>query len=96
MNDKIDTTINMVSSLKTGISHLTKELEKIQTHLEELRLAINSEKSESAAIKPDEIIVQKKKKVPVVVRREDQEIPEVVEPATYKIQVVGLGIQKLE
>jgi hypothetical protein len=97
MKEQLEKTISMVSTLKNGVSHLTKELEKIQFQLEELKSIINSKPKESDSIVPTEIIEEKKKKTPVVVRREDQEIPEVIEtPSSYKIQVVGLGVQKLE
>lgn len=96
MNEKLDTTIKMVSNLKNGVSHLTKELEKIQAQLEELKAVIGAKDSESQAITPTEILPAKPKKQSVVVRREDQDVPEVVETTPYKIQVVGLGIQKME
>ena len=96
MNEKLDTTIRMVSNLKDGISHLTKELEKIQNQLEELKTVIGVKDSESPAIIPTEILPAKPKKQPVVVRREDQDELEVVETTPYKIQVVGVGIQKME
>lgn len=95
MMDKIDTTLKAVADLKSGIGFFSKELEKIQSQLEELKKILNSQNTESQVPQPD-IQAEKKKKSPVVVRREDQEEPEIVTTPTYQIQVVGLGVQKIE
>lgn len=95
MTDKIDSTLKTVSDLKSGIGLFSKELEKIQSQLEELKNILNSQNTEVKNLNT-EILTEKKKKTPIVVRREDAEQPQDTVAPNYQIQVVGLGVQKIE
>lgn len=95
MSEKIDSTLRAVAELKSGLGLFSKELEKIQTQLEELKAILNSQSVEEK--KPPIVTsAAKTKKPPVVIRREDQEEVEVLSSPSYQIQVVGLGVQKIE
>jgi regulator of replication initiation timing len=95
MMEKIDSTLKTVSDLKSGIGFFSKELDKIQSQLEELKKILNSQNTE-AKVPQVSTQIEKKKKPSLVVRREDQEEPEIVTTQSYQIQVVGLGVQKIE
>jgi hypothetical protein len=95
MMEKIDSTLKTVSDLKSGIGFFSKELDKIQSQLEELKKILNSQNTESQ-VPQVSTQIEKKKKPSLVVRREDQEEPEIVTTQSYQIQVVGLGVQKIE
>jgi regulator of replication initiation timing len=98
MSDKIDSTLRSVADLRTGIQYFSKELDKIQFQLEELKRILNSQSTNTSSEKKEIEVVEKKpqKKIPVVVRREDQEEVEVLDSSGYQIQVVGLGVQKMD
>jgi regulator of replication initiation timing len=98
MSDKIDSTLKSVADLRTGIQYFSKELDKIQFQLEELKRILNSQSTNTSSEKKEIEVVEKKpqKKIPVVVRREDQEEVEVLDSSGYQIQVVGLGVQKMD
>ena len=100
MKDKIDSTIKTIFELKSGVSLFSKELDKIQSQLNELREIINSQSQDSLQEErstPSTVVNDVPKKKPsLVVRREDQEDVEVLDSSGYTIQVVGLGVQKLE
>ena len=98
MSDKIDSTLKSVADLRTGIQYFSKELDKIQFQLEELKRILNSQSANTSSEKKEIEVVEKKpqKKNPVVVRREDQEEIEILDSSGYQIQVVGLGVQKVD
>jgi regulator of replication initiation timing len=98
MSDKIDSTLKSVADLRTGIQYFSKELDKIQFQLEELKRILNSQSANTSSEKKEIEVVEKKpqKKNPVVVRREDQEEIEILDSSGYQIQVVGLGVQKMD
>jgi hypothetical protein len=95
MSEKIDSTLNSVAELETGLGLFSKELQKIKSQLEELKTILNSQVVDEV-VKPQNSTPPKVKKSPVVIRREDQEEPEIVTTSNYQIQVVGLGVQKME
>ena len=95
MSERIDSTIKSVEQLESGLKLFTKELEKIKGQLEELKLVLNSQSTDQAKqplLSPE----VKAKKPHVTIRREDQEAVEVLDSSGYQIQVVGLGVQKLD
>ena len=59
---------------------------------------MNSQSANTSSEKKEIEVVEKKpqKKNPVVVRREDQEEIEILDSSGYQIQVVGLGVQKVD
>lgn len=97
MSERIDSALRSVDQLESGFKLFSKELEKIKNQLEELKVALNSnstEQKEQSAVKEE----AKPKKPPVTIRREDQEKEDVelLDNRGYHIQVVGLGVQKLD
>lgn len=95
MSEKIDSTLKSVEQLESGFKLFSKELEKIKNQLEELKLVLNSQSVEQI-IEPAPSPEVKPKKPPVIMRREDQEEVELLDNKGYQIQVVGLGVQKLD
>ena len=95
MSEKIDSTLKSVEQLESGFKLFSKELEKIRNQLEELKLVLNSQSVEQT-IQPAPSPEVKLKKPPVIMRREDQEEVELLDNKGYQIQVVGLGVQKLD
>lgn len=95
MSEKIDSTLKSVAELETGLGLFSKELQKIKSQLEELKTILNSQ-AVDVVVKYENSPPPKVKKSPVVIRREDQEEPEVITTSAYQIQVVGLGVQKIE
>jgi len=95
MSEKIDSTLKSVAELESGFKLFSKELEKIKNQLEELKLILNSQNPEVEK-KSTTLVQPKEKKSTLVVRREDQEEAELLDNKGYQIQVVGLGVQKID
>lgn len=97
MNERIDSALKVLSDLKTGLSFFQNQIDKIKSELEELKV-INEANNPEQIVKDNPqtaLFVNSEKRNPTV-RRSDSEDKQPESTTQYNIQVVGLGVEKLD
>jgi hypothetical protein len=97
MIERIDSTLKALSDLKTGLSFFQNPFDKIKSELEEIKslhLANNPEQVANA--NPQSALFSNSEKKNPIVRRADSEDAPAEKPTQYNIQVVGLGVEKVD
>lgn len=97
MNERIDSALKVLSDLKTGLFIFQEQVDKIRIELEELKIINGSNNSEQVIKENSQstLFVNSERKNPVV-RRADSEDSQAEPAPQYNIQVVGLGVEKVD
>lgn len=97
MTERFDSALKVLSELKTGLSVFQNQIDKIKLELEDLKLLhLESNPEKMTNTNPQSaLFVNSEKKNPVVRRADSEDMPG-EKPTQYNIQVVGLGVEKVD